>query len=397
MADLSKDAISHKGKKIKKYSLSFKKEVIAYAEIRGNRPTSKQFSVDERRIREWRANKSNIEGLLGAAKGKQWSRLSGGDRKPLSVKLEEVVLEWIESRRARGLRVSCKLIMKKAEITYRDMTENNLVSGEDFKGSRGWLCKFMKRNGLSLRRKTSVAQQDPARMVGKLVSYVMHVRRLQEKNKYIASDIIAMDETPVWCDMISETTVDTRRKKTITLKSTGNKKARVSVCLAAKAHGTRLKPMVVFKGGKREVAKLKEEFQHCAIVATSANGWMNTELTKVWVDSVVGAFAFNRRLLAWDSYECHMEDSITESLKSKRIDPVIVPGGCTKYIQAPDICWNKPFKASCTEKYDEWLGTVGIHEETPAGNLKTPPRRAILQWILDAWAELPTDVIKNSF
>ena len=132
MADLSKDTISHKGKKIKKYSLSFKKEVIAYAEIRGNRPASKQFSVDERRIREWRANKSNIKGLLGAAKGKQRSRLSGGGRKPFSVKLEEVVLEWIESRRARGLRVSCKLIMKKAEITYRDMTENNLVSGEDF-------------------------------------------------------------------------------------------------------------------------------------------------------------------------------------------------------------------------------------------------------------------------
>ena len=59
----------------------------------------------------------------------------------------------------------------------------------------------------------------------------------------------------------------------------------MSVCLAAKADGTRLKPMVVFKGGKQEVAKLKEEFQHHAIVATSANGWMNTELTKVWVDS----------------------------------------------------------------------------------------------------------------
>ena len=115
--------------------------------------------------------------------------------------------------------------MKKAEITYRDVTENNLVSGKDFKGSRGWLRKFMKRNGLSLRQKASVAQQDPERIVGKLVSYVMHVRRLQEKHKYSTSNIIAMDETPVWCDMISETTVDTRRKKTITLKSTGHEKA----------------------------------------------------------------------------------------------------------------------------------------------------------------------------
>ena len=38
-----------------------------------------------------------------------------------------------------------------------------------------------------------------------------------------------------------------------------------------------------------------------------------------------------------------------------------------------------------------------MHEETAAGNLKAPPRRTVLQWIIDAWAELPTDVIKKSF
>ena len=48
--------------------------------------------------------------------------------------------------------------------------------------------------------------------------------------------------------------------------------------------------------------------------------------------------------------------------------------GYTKYIQAPDVSWNKPFKASCTEKYDKWLGTVGIHEEIAAGNLKAPEK-----------------------
>ena len=73
-----------------------------------------------------------------------------------------------------------------------------------------------------------------------------------------------------------------------------------------------------------------------------------------------------------------------------------MPGGCTKYIQAPNVSWNKPFKL-CTKKYDEWLATVGIHEETVAGNLKAPPRKTILQWILDSWAELHTGVIKKSF
>ena len=100
-----------------------------------------------------------------------------------------------------------------------------------------------------------------------------------------------MDETPVWCDMISETTIDKTGKRSITLKTTGHEKARVSVCLAAKADGTKLKPMVVFKGAKREVAALTQEFKHKAVVATSDNAWMNTELTQVWINSVLGPWS----------------------------------------------------------------------------------------------------------
>ena len=99
--------------------------------------------------------------------------------------------------------------------------------------------------------------------------------------------------------------------------------------------------MVVFKAEKREVAALSQEFEHKTVVATLDNAWMNTELTQIWIKHVLGAFSFNRRLLAWVSYECHIEDRTTESLKAKKVDHVIVPGGCTKYIQAPDVSWNK--------------------------------------------------------
>ena len=57
---------------------------------------------------------------------------------------------------------------------------------------------------------------------------------------------------------------------------------------------------------------------------------------------------------------------VQKSLKNKNI--VFVPGGCTKYIQAPDVSSNKPFKAYCSERYDEWLETIGIHKETDGGN-----------------------------
>ena len=54
-------------------------------------------------------------------------------------------------------------------------------------------------------------------MVAKLVSYVIQVRRLQEKHKYRPSDIVAMDKTLVWCDMISETYIDTERERKLLL------------------------------------------------------------------------------------------------------------------------------------------------------------------------------------
>ena len=111
----------------------------------------------------------------------------------------------------------------------------------------------------------------------------------------------------------------------------------------------------------------------------------------------LGSFTFNRRILAWDSYECHMEDSVIKSLNAKKVDTVIVPGRCTKYIQAPDVLWNKPFTEACTEKYDNWMGTVGIHSETAAGNLRAPPRKTVIHWTLQSWADISTDLNKESF
>ena len=98
--------------------------------------------------------------------------------------------------------------------------------------------------------------------------------------------------------------------------------------------------MIVFKGAKREVAVLRQEHKRQAYIGSSANAWMTTELTNEWVNHVFGSFAFDRRLLAWHSYECHMEDSIVQSLRSRKVDVVIVPGGCTKYNQASDVLWD---------------------------------------------------------
>ena len=45
-------------------------------------------------------------------------------------------------------------------------------------------------------------------MVAHIVTYVMHVSRIQKQFNFDDASIIAMDETSVWNDMVSNTTVD---------------------------------------------------------------------------------------------------------------------------------------------------------------------------------------------
>ena len=62
--------------------------------------------------------------------------------------------------------------------------------------------------------------------------------------------IIAMDETAVWHEMISNTAVSVTDigAKSVVLKTTGHEKSKVTVTLAAKANGDKLKPYIVFPG-----------------------------------------------------------------------------------------------------------------------------------------------------
>ena len=98
--------------------------------------------------------------------------------------MEKVLVEWIYNRREKGLRVCRKLIMKKALFIYNEKAkEDDCEDSVTFVASARWLQKFMLRNGLSLRRRTSVAPKNPARLIDKRVSCILHVRRFSAKYK----------------------------------------------------------------------------------------------------------------------------------------------------------------------------------------------------------------------
>ncbi|KAL2102513.1 hypothetical protein ACEWY4_001681 [Coilia grayii] len=284
------------------------------------------------------------------------------------------------------------MIKEKAKQLYATVSDSR---DEEFAASVGWLNRFLRRNNFTCRRRTTIAQKDAKEFTDKLVKFVTFSTRIINAKKILDRDIIAMDETAVWLDMVGSTTVDTRGARSIPLKTTGHEKSHLTVVLAAKADGSKLKPFVVFKGGVREVKAMQSIG---GVVASSKNGWMNDDLTAEWLQKVVGKFNFGPRLLVWDSYRCHISQATKEELKrGYSITTAVIPGGCTKYIQAPDVVWNKPFKASLHESYDRLMAGDADKTYTTGGYTRAPARRLLVAWVLKAWDELNTELVKKSF
>ena len=116
---------------------------------------AKKFKVDRKRVREWVQEEEKVTPM----KGKRF-RFDGGGRKLINAELEEEVLSWIPQRRSNMLRVSREVIIFKAKSIYDEKWGDNEELKAGFVANNGWLTKFMNRDSLSMRRRTTIAQKD---------------------------------------------------------------------------------------------------------------------------------------------------------------------------------------------------------------------------------------------
>jgi len=76
-------------------------------------------------------------------------------------------------------------------------------------------------------------------------SFLNLVREVRKEHNYPLDMIVSMDETPMWLDMTTGKTVH-KGAKTVSVRSTGAEKQRLTVVLAATADGQMIPPMVIF-------------------------------------------------------------------------------------------------------------------------------------------------------
>ena len=178
-----------------------------------------------------------------------------------------------------------------------------------------------------------------------MISYILYVHQLKQRNNYDLDCIIAMNETAVWHKMISNTTVTNKGAKSFVLKTTSHEKSKVTVTLAAKVNGDKLNFISSFQDINAKFKLWKTFCNQKSLLRRINHKWLDENTTIDWIKDVLKTFTFcKRRLFSWDSFRAHLDQSDKELSKKGKIDPVIIPGGATLHNQAAEISWNKPIK-----------------------------------------------------
>ena len=379
----SKDAIPLKRKK---YDLHFKPEVVAYAEKYNKSKAAKVKNVPRSCVKDWTKQKVQLETQLKASLSYSISsnkRLQGAGRPLKDKDFDEKLINWVRQQRQKKLRVSRTMIKREA---------HTLSMNENFKTSNGWLEKFLLRHNLVSCRPTTTCQE-PEEYAEKIVDYSLFVE--QKNRTFNYTYIYAADETAVYLDYSSSLTVENKGFQEVPVKTSGHDKLHVTVMLTAQSDGFKCWRYILFKN-KRPIKEIVTKFKNTLHLCWAGRSFFNDDLTSEFLQKIVGSSMFGKRLLSWDSYRCHISDATKKQLKKLQIDTAMIAGGCTKFIQAPDVYWNAPFKNKVRQFYENWM----LHCEksyTKSENMRAPSTEVYLKWIVNAWDQMPKDLIIKSF
>ncbi|KAK8784512.1 hypothetical protein V5799_009125 [Amblyomma americanum] len=215
------------------------------------------------------------------------------------------------------------------------------IPHEDFKASAGWVRRFLKRKGLSFRRRTTLCQRLPPDYTDKVLSFQKYVIGLRREHKYIFSQIANANQIPVWFGCPESCTVELKGKKSVFVRTTGAERQRCTVMLCVTADGLKLPPYVILK--RKTIPK--GVFPKGIVVRAQEKGWMDDELVLDWVKSVwekrPGAMLARRSLLVLDSFRDHLTGRVKERLRGIRTDMAVIPGGLTGMLQPLDSSYSQ--------------------------------------------------------
>ncbi|KAG8225841.1 hypothetical protein J437_LFUL004770 [Ladona fulva] len=325
------------------YSIAFKLEVMNYASEHGNRAAARHFGPPptEKMIQEWRKQK----------------------------------IDLVNADKTRKLAVD--------------------MSIADFSGITSWCERFMKRNGLCMRSRTTIAQKLPPEYERKIIEFHKYVINLRKMKCFEIGQIGNMDEIPLTFDVPSNKTVDIKGAKTVMIKTSGYEKTRYTVVLACCADGSKLPPLLIFK--RKTLPKCT--IPHGIYIHVHPKGWMDGEGMKLWLQvwsKRPGGLLKKSSLLVCHQFKAHITESAKILATELKTHLAVIPGGLTSQLQPLDVSVNKPFKGFMHEEGIKWIEAL-THDVTPTGRMKRPSISSVCEWVKKSWQKVKSETIIKSF
>lgn len=228
------------------HSIQKKQEVVEYAKKHSIYKASIHYGLSCGTIGPWvKKDFSNMEGHK--------RRSSGGGRKlSYPPEIEEQLTEWILEQRDLQPNLSIQDIVDHAVALVQPICPT-------FRGTRGWLHKFMSRNNLLDANNAPLNKKLPAPLEEKIKTFLESIREARNEYDYPKELVGNMDQVSVQIDMASNRKAEKSTTTTFPTYTVGGEtrsytvgaeKQYVTVILAATAEGTLLPPMVIFRGTK---------------------------------------------------------------------------------------------------------------------------------------------------
>ena len=203
-----------------------KLRVLEITEVFGPTKAEQLTGVSDKNIFRWKA--AGVNNLV---------RKSGSGRKVQFPLFEKSLLEYYKTIRNKGMGLSTRrfIIYCRAEAKK----DKNIT----IKFSRGWLQKFMKRNKISIRRKSTTIQKPVEELNAAIDIYRKEIYDIifDPQSIYDHDHIVNIDETGVPRDASPVTTMEDIGKKHVIIASGGKEKEKLTTVVTItlmKAIGT---------------------------------------------------------------------------------------------------------------------------------------------------------------
>eukprot|EP00903_Cladosiphon_okamuranus_P014547 g13494.t1 len=225
-----------------------------------NNSAGKVLGVTQKRIIEWLKQEEQLREKVSANPKLSKAKQVHGGGKASTVDVKQALVDYINEHRKqhRGCgnqEVMRKLLELKPDALGGMPTNAKPEEALAFKVKfNSWYQWFRKRNGFSIRRRTSVGQKVPKGYEGRAWATVMKVREdlvkraLASVEVEVFEELGNMDQTPVQHEMPVETTLEKTGAKDARISTGGKEKGRFTLVLAVMADGEKVSPRIIFKG-----------------------------------------------------------------------------------------------------------------------------------------------------